>query len=328
MGVSVIIPVRDGGAPFQRCLAALAAAAPPPLEVIVVDDGSRDDSPRWAAAAGARVLTTPRPGSGPAVARNLGARGAAGDVLFFCDADVEIRPETIGRLQAALAADPALAALFGSYDDAPGDPGFLSQYKNLLHHYVHQQAAEQAGTFWSGCGAIRRAVFLEHGGFPESYRFPSIEDIALGVALTAAGRRIRLDKGLQVKHLKRWTLAGLLHSDILARGVPWTRLILQTGRMPNDLNLRTASRLSVGLVYLALLALAAGAVWPPAWLAAGLAAALLAWLNRDVYAFFWRRRGPLFTVGAMGMHALYYGYNGLALALGLLLHLRDRARAA
>lgn len=328
MTISVIVPVRDGGAPFRRCLAALAAARPPAHELIVVDDGSRDGSADWARAAGARLLATPRPGAGPALARNLGARQAAGDLLFFCDADVEIRPDTLGHLQAAFAADAGLAALFGSYDDAPGDPGFLSQYKNLLHHYVHQQASEQASTFWSGCGAIRRALFLEQGGFPERYAVPSIEDIEFGAALTAAGHRIRLDKRLQVKHLKRWTLGGLLRSDILARGVPWTRLILRTGRMPDDLNLRVASRLSVGLVYLALLLAVAALAWPPAWLGAGLALALVVWLNRELYRFFWRRRGPAFAVGAVAMHGLYYFYNGLSLALGLAGHLRDRWRAA
>ena len=35
---------------------------------------------------------------------------------------------------------------------------------------------------------------------------PSMEDIALGLQLVQGGRRIFLDKRIQVKHLKRWTL--------------------------------------------------------------------------------------------------------------------------
>lgn len=326
--LSVIVPVRDGAAAFQRCLAALAAARRPDHELIVVDDGSRDESRAWAAAAGARVLTTPRPGSGPAAARNLGAAQAAGALLFFCDADVEIRPDTLTHVVTALAADPGLAALFGSYDDAPGDPGFISQYKNLMHHYVHQHAREQASTFWSGCGAIRRAAFVRCGGFSARYGFPSIEDIELGVRLTSAGERVRLDKTLQVKHLKRWTLAGLLRSDILARGVPWTRLILRQGRAPNDLNLSRASRWSVALAAGGLLALGLSGRWPAAGAGAGLAALLLLWLNREVYRFFAAKRGLVFMLGAIALHWLYYLYNSLALALGLALHLRDQLTAA
>ena len=149
-----------------------------------------------------------------------------GDVLFFFDSDVQVRPDTVARVERAFADDPALAALFGSYDDTPGDPGFLSQFKNLFHHYVHQHGAEEASTFWSGCGAVRRDVFLAVGGFPARYRLPSIEDIELGYLLKRRGHRLRLDKGLQVKHLKRWTCSA---SFIRHRGSrhPWTRLILR-----------------------------------------------------------------------------------------------------
>jgi glycosyltransferase involved in cell wall biosynthesis len=322
--LAVIIPVRNGGAAFQRCLEAFSASSVPPREWIVVDDGSTDASRQRAEASGARVLCTERPGAGPAHARNLAAQHAAGDLLFFCDADVEIRPDTLAHIQRAFTADPGLAALFGSYDDAPGDSGFISQYKNLMHHYVHQRGAEDASTFWSGCGAIRRELFLQFGGFSPRYALPSIEDIELGGALVQRGHRIRLDKSLQVKHLKRWTLLSLLHSDILARGVPWTRLILRTGRMPNDLNLQTASRASVALTYLGALCGALGFGRPVFWLGALVSAACLLILNRDVYQFFARKRGVWFALGAVGMHWLYYFYNGLSFALGLCIHVGER----
>ena len=319
--ISVILPVWNGGAMFQRCLAALAESTARPHELIVVDDGSTDDSRRWAKAAGACVLTAERPGSGPALARNHAARHATGDLLFFVDADVQIRPDTLAHIQRAFAEDPGLAALFGSYDDAPGDPGFLSQYKNLQHHYVHQRASVEATTFWSGCGAIRRELFGQFGGFSSRYALPSIEDIELGSALTQAGHRIRLDKSLQVKHLKHWTLPSLLHSDIITRAIPWTRLILRAGQMPNDLNLQTSSRVSVVMVYLGLLCMLIGFVQPWAWLGTVAAAIALLTLNRDVYQFFLEKRGPLFTLGAVVMHWLYYFYSGAAFGVGAGLHL-------
>ncbi|MBL8046518.1 MAG: glycosyltransferase family 2 protein, partial [Anaerolineales bacterium] len=167
--ISLIIPVYNGGAEFQRCLAAIGRATVAPHEVIVVDDGSTDNTRQWAEKAGARILQTTRPTSGPAVVRNLGAQAATGEILFFVDADVEIRAETLAHISRVFAAQPSLTALFGSYDDAPAAPNFLSQYKNLMHHYVHQHASEQASTFWSGCGAIRRAAFLEFGGFSSRY---------------------------------------------------------------------------------------------------------------------------------------------------------------
>lgn len=323
--ITVIIPVRDGGEAFRRCLSAINESSAPAHEVIVADDGSRDGSPQRAAEAGALVLRTGSPGSGPAAARNLAAAAASGDLLFFCDADVMIGPDTLARVQRAFADDPSLDALFGSYDDSPADPGFLSQYKNLFHHYVHQSGNEDASTFWSGCGVMRRELFLRQGGFSPRYRRPSIEDIELGCRIRREGRRIRLDKGLQVKHLKRWTVRGLLHSDIVARGIPWTRLILREGEFLNDLNLQTRNRVSVITVYAGLICLLLGFWMSLAWAAAALAAALLVVLNWPLYRFFAARRGGWFALKSLAPHWLYYFYNGLSFGVGLLLHLRERA---
>jgi glycosyltransferase involved in cell wall biosynthesis len=103
---------------------------------------------------GCRVIRSEK-SRGPAAARNRGAREARGEILFFIDADVCVAPDSLERVAENFAEDPALDALMGSYDDSPGSPDFLSQYKNLMHHFVHQAGRETASTFWSGCGAIR-----------------------------------------------------------------------------------------------------------------------------------------------------------------------------
>jgi hypothetical protein len=92
-------------------------------------------------------------------------------------------PRAIRRVVKAFEDDPALAAVFGSYDRRPRAPGLVSQYRNLLHHYTHQIGNPEAGTFWSGCGAIRRSVFVGVGGF-DAARFPrpSIEDSNWAIA--------------------------------------------------------------------------------------------------------------------------------------------------
>lgn len=322
--VTVIIPVRNGGPAFKRCLAALNQSSARPFEVLVADDGSTDSSAQWAVEAGARLVRPEPLGGGPAAARNAAAARASGDVLFFFDSDVQVRPDTVARVERAFADDPALAALFGSYDDSPGDPGFLSQFKNLFHHYVHQHGAEEASTFWSGCGAVRRDAFLAVGGFPARYRLPSIEDIELGYLLKRRGHRLRLDKGLQVKHLKRWTLPGLLHSDIVARGIPWTRLILREGAFLNDLNLQTHNRFSVVAAYLGVVCALAGVWIPAAWLGVPLAALTLLALNWPLYRWFARKRGAAFAAKTLAPHWLYYFYNGISFGAGALLHLRDQ----
>ena len=142
----------------------------------------------------------PRPGT-PA------RSDASGDVLVFIDADIEIHPDAFSRIRRAFTADPGLAALFGSYDDSPEAEGVVSVFRNLLHHHVHQSAAGPATTFWGGIGAVRRDAFERVGGFDqERFAEPSVEDIELGMRLTAAGAHILLDPDVQGKHLKRWTL--------------------------------------------------------------------------------------------------------------------------
>ncbi len=325
---SIIIPVYNGGALFERCLQALRQSGFSDWELIVVDDGSNDGSDCLAAAAGARLFHT---GGrvGPAAARNLGAQAARGEYLYFIDADCEVHPDTLSRMAVVFRADPHLDALFGSYDDAPGAPNFIAQYKNLFHHYVHQHSRAAASTFWTGCGAIKRAQFLALGGFDvQRYRRPAIEDIDLGYRLKQAGGRIQLVKEVQVKHLKAWSLTGLLKSDIFDRGIPWTQLILRDRAFMSDLNLQTHNRVSVAAVYGLLLALVVSLFQP---LALGVAlglAALLLWLNLHLYRFFYHKRGLRFTLGVIPLHWLYYVYNAISFGCGLLLYWQEQLAAA
>ena len=318
--VTVIIPVYNGGEAFQKALNAVLWAAPSPDEVIVVNDGGTDASADIAARLGARVIRRPAQG-GPAQARNQGARAATGEILLFLDSDVLAPPGVIGRVRALFQSDPALDALFGSYDDAPAAVDFLSQYKNLLHHFVHQSGREQAFTFWAGCGAVRRDVFLALGGFDEKFTRPSIEDIELGYRLNRAGHKVTLRKDLQVKHLKRWRITSLLRSDITDRAIPWAQQIVRHGVMPDDLNLKVSGRWSAVTAW-ALACLLAAAVRDVALLIpAAIAAAMLWILNAPLYAFFYRKRGLSFMLAGVLCHWLYYLYSSTAFAAVVVQHL-------
>lgn len=312
--VSVVVPVHDGGSHLGQCLDALLGGGGDGCEVLVVDDASTDGSAGVARSRNAKVLRLAAR-RGPAAARNLGAREARGDVLLFVDADVLVRPDTVARVAERLRAEPGLAAVFGSYDDAPSASGFVSQYKNLFHHFTHQRAHTRAETFWAGCGGVRREAFWRVGGFDEeTYREPSIEDIELGSRLRRAGYSILLDKGLQVKHLKRWTLRSLLRADIFRRAVPWSRLMLERGRLTDDLNVRKSERARAALAVLALALLPTALFLPALLVPALLLLCAVVALNRELYGFFLRRRGVGFAVGACALHLFYYVYSSAAFA--------------
>ena len=307
--ISAIMPVYNAARYLPQTLPPLVAARDRGEidEVIAVDDGSTDGSERLAAELGAEVIAS---GGrlGPGGARNVAARRARGDILWFVDSDVVVTEDAPGRVREALSS-PGVWAVFGSYDAAPAAQNFGSQYKNLLHHHHHQHGNPDATTFWAGCGAVRRDRFLELGGFDAArYPKPSIEDIELGFRIRARGGRIVLDRALLSKHLKCWSVPELIRVDIFQRAFPWSRLLLRSGTLADDLNVARIERLRAGLAALLALSLVASAArWAPAWAPlALLALGILA--NARLFRTFARARGWAFSALALVFHQIYYLY--------------------
>ena len=283
---SVIVPATDRPATTDRCVAAIRAAADPPQEVIVVDSPA---------------------GMGPAGARNAGAMRATGSILVFVDSDVIVHEDVFTRIRAAFAAEPELAAVFGSYDDLPSLHGVVSTFRNMLHHYVHQSSGGVATTFWAGLGAVRREAFVAVDGFDDwRFRSPSVEDIELGLRLASAGELIRLDPEIQGTHLKRWRVRTMLLTDLLYRGTPWTALMLERGPQAARLNLRGSHGVAAGAFALGLGAIALGRFR----LAAPLAGAYFA-INLRFYELMRRRAGLPSAAAAV---ALLLVHNASSLA--------------
>jgi GT2 family glycosyltransferase len=316
LSVSIVVPAHRADANLAECLRAISAMRPSPLERILAMDGPGEGLEAAAAAAGFRAQGCAVP-SGPAAARNAGARGARGDVLLFLDSDVVAPSDLLATLDDVFREHPQAAAVIGSYDATPREPSLVSRYRNLLHHHVHQTAHETAFSFWAGCGAIRRTEFERLGGFDDSYTAPSVEDIELGYRLRARGGEIRLAKRLQVTHLKRWTIASFLWTDMARRALPWTRLILRGGRVANDLNLSGRHRASL----VASLGFALGLILLPlgstlCWLAVASAAAFL-FLNRAFFALLFQQGGTPLVLAGIPLHLLHYLAGGLGLAAGI-----------
>jgi glycosyltransferase involved in cell wall biosynthesis len=309
---SIIIPVYNGGKAFEQSLSAVAAAVRPGDEIIVVADGESDGAYKIAPQYGARLIKLDKNG-GPGRARNFGARAASGDILFFVDADVTVKPDALNVIESIFESDPTLSALIGSYDENPSQPNFVSQFKNLLHHYVHQKGSSEASTFWGACGAIKREVFLEFGGFAEYYTRASIEDIELGYRLTTKKHRIRLAKDLQIKHLKRWEPYSLVKTEIFLRAKPWTRLLWKQmwwdGKVMADLNLDNSHRFSLITSALIVMTLAAGFYTPLFFIAPPALFGIFLLLNRPVLRFFYEKRGFKFAAAAAGWRFVYDLYS-------------------
>lgn len=325
--LSVIVPAHNATTMLPACLDGLCASDLPRecWELIVVDDGSTDGTAEVAATRSDLVIRLSGAPHGPAYARNRGAEMARGEVVVFIDSDVVVHRDTLRRFAWEFANDPQLGAAFGSYDNSPTSPGLVSQYRNLLHHYHHQESPGEAETFWAGCGAVRRSVFQEASMFDDwHYRRPSIEDIELGHRIRALGRRILLCPDIECTHLKHWTLANVLRTDLFDRGIPWVRLLLQEGKLGQrrSLNLRTSEKVKVALMGFALVFTAIGiGTGVRGWyLAAACCVVAVLIGSLRVYRFYARRRGLWFALRIIPLHLVYYVLNGVAATTGWLMH--------
>jgi GT2 family glycosyltransferase len=329
--LSVVVPTHRCAPALRRCAAALLASDLPRVrwELIVVDDSSGDETVQVAQRMADQVLQLTGGPHGPAYARNRGVEAARGRFIVFVDADVCVHTDTLRQLREALVGDDSLGAVFGAYDEAPPERGLVSQYRNLVHHYTHVQGAGSAVTFWTGCGAVRRDVFLKIGGF-DQHRFPrpQIEDVELGQRIVAAGYRIMLRPDIQATHLKRWTLRNVITTDVRDRGLPWVALMHTSpmARRMSSLNLRPEERWFTALTGLAWLSVALGVVtlrWQ--WLIlTALCAAIVVAGNGPLLRWFAHRRGIWAATGIVPLRLMYYTINNVAVIWGTGRHLLQR----
>ncbi len=104
--VAVIIPARDE----EKALPLVLRDLPPNVidRVIVVDNGSRDRTAAVARAAGAEVVSEPRPGYGRACLKGLAhLRAQPPEIVLFLDADHSDYPEEASLLLGPIDHDAA-----------------------------------------------------------------------------------------------------------------------------------------------------------------------------------------------------------------------------
>lgn len=97
---SIIIPTHNGQASLLRALGSLAAQTCQDFDVVIVSDDGLDYLPVARQELGDRVrhAFTPRPASGPAVARQVGSALTHAPVLGFLDVDDEFAPRLVEKL--------------------------------------------------------------------------------------------------------------------------------------------------------------------------------------------------------------------------------------
>lgn len=325
--LSVVVPVRNGERALPAVLAALASADLPrnSWELIIVDDASTDDSAEIAAGFADTVLRLSGRARGPAYARNRGFELAHGGIIAFVDADVCIGPDVLRRFLAHFDTDDTLAAVVGSYDSDSAARGLISQYRNLRHYHLRRRNPGEIDFFWPACGAIRREAFVSVGLFDEwHYWRPQVEGAELGQRLRRMGQRIELDPDIQGRHLKHWTMAGMVHTDVRDLGIPWMRLLLQeravaVARAPALAVSEKLGTATAGCAFASLLmwAFARNPFWV---MLAALAGTGTLLAGAPLFAHARRTRGLAFATAIVPIHAVHYLTASWSVVIAWVLH--------
>jgi cellulose synthase/poly-beta-1,6-N-acetylglucosamine synthase-like glycosyltransferase len=244
--------------------------------------------------------------SGPAACRDHGARLATNEWLCFVDSDVLVHHDAFAK-SISILSQYGDDGLVGSYDESPEDPGVISRFRNLLHHYHHQRNEGATGVFWGAFGIVRKSAYLDAGGFDPSYRQASVEDIELGYRLFQKGYRIVLRPEVQVKHLKKWTLWGMVRTDVLLRARPWTLLLHRyRNRHFGSLNTAGKERASAILAASGALLLAGLSTGVLPFMPYGITLTAYIILQWHLYAFLVPRFSVLQLPTLFLLHQLYY----------------------
>ena len=187
MRVSVVLPVRNGGAYLSLAIASILSQSWRDLELLVIDDGSHDGavqalSARWAGEA--RLRITRNPGRGLVAALNFGLRAARGELIARMDADDVALPDRLALQVQFLDAHPDIAVV-GAQVAAIDAAGALT---GEATHFPTDPAALAAALLARGCVVkhpsvvARKDALLGVGGYRPAFALAEDYDLWLRLA--------------------------------------------------------------------------------------------------------------------------------------------------
>ncbi|MBQ8833246.1 MAG: glycosyltransferase [Paludibacteraceae bacterium] len=220
--ISFIVIGRNEGWRLKKCLQSITTIINQDkiidYEIIYVDSQSSDNSVELAKQYGAKVFLITGE-CNAAIARNIGAKEAMGDILFFIDGDMELFS---GFLPKVLTQDGRLEYPFisGIFNDVVHDLDWNYLYTSRRHKL--QEGDEDAvQTTTGGLFMIEHSLWNQVKGLDTRLKIG--EDYDIGLRLTKLGFPLHRKATLLANHYTRQCSLGKDHINY----VKYTALLLR-----------------------------------------------------------------------------------------------------
>lgn len=263
---SVIVPTFNSDSTIPECLRALLRQESAAIyEVIVADDGSSDATVLTASQfAGVRILRGTH--SGPATARNSGARAARGEILLFTDSDCAPAENWLRAMLVPFSDDPTrTVGVKGVYRTRQTE--LMARFVQLEYEekYLRMSRARSIDFVDTYSAAYKRDAFLANGGFDESFPSASVEDQEFSFRLAEKGMKMVFASDAIVYH--RHVTTMLAYARRKFRIGYWKVRVHRRhpGKAWEDAHTPPTLKAQVGLIFAVALASFAAVFYPYFW---------------------------------------------------------------
>lgn len=189
--ISIIIPAYNSEKTIGRTIESLLKQSYPKkdYEILVVDDDSTDNT-REVVRKFKKVRLIEQKHSGPATARNFGAKNSKGDILLFTDSDCVLDKNWIKEMVKPFT-KTEIVGVSGTYRTLNKD-NLMARFIGYEIEKRHERMKKQKfidfiGTFSAG---YRKKIFLKLGGFDTRFRTSSGEDPELSFRIEKTGLKM------------------------------------------------------------------------------------------------------------------------------------------
>lgn len=197
--LSVIIPAYNSEKTLFSCLESLddQSLSKQDYEVIVVDDGSTDSTAKIANKFNIKYIY--QTNQGPASARNRGVESALGDIILFTDSDCIPDHNWIQQMTRPFS-DPDVVAVKGAYKTRQRELAARFAQAEFEDRYDLLKKSSTIDMIDTYSAAFRKGIFLNIGGFDQSFPVANNEDTDLSYRLAAKGYKMVFNQGGFVYH--------------------------------------------------------------------------------------------------------------------------------